>query len=82
MYWPRSRGDTMSPMVAITPTIRPPAPSPCSARNKISWSIVCERPDSADPIRKITIAVISQRLRPYWSPSLPYSGVVIVEART
>ncbi len=51
-------------MVANTPTIRPPAPSPCSARNAISWSIECASPDSAEPTRKITIAVTSQRLRP------------------
>src|SRR5215471_2473703 len=76
MYWPRSRGDTRSPMVAIAPVSKPPAPRPCSARNAMSWSIECARPDSAEPIRKMTIAVMSQRLRPYRSPSLPYNGVV------
>ena len=69
-------------MVAMAPTMRPPAPRPCSARNAISWSIECAWPDSAEPTRKITIAVISSRLRPYRSPSLPYSGVVMVEAST
>ena len=48
----------------------------------MSWSIEWARPDSAEPIRKMTIPIISQRLRPYWSPSLPYSGVVTVEAST
>ena len=48
----------------------------------MSWSMECARPDSAEPIRKITIAIISSRLRPYRSPSLPYSGVVTVEAST
>ncbi len=48
----------------------------------MSWSIECARPDSAEPARKMTIAIMSQRLRPYMSPSLPYSGVVTVEAST
>ena len=69
-------------MVAIAPMSRPPAPRPCSARNAMSWSIECARPDRAEPARKITIAIMSQRLRPYMSPSLPYSGVVTVEAST
>ncbi len=69
-------------MVAIAPVSRPPAPRPCSARNAMSWSIECARPDSAEPTRKMMIAITSQRLRPYRSPSLPYSGVVTVEAST
>ena len=68
-------------MVASAPTMSPPAPTPCSARNAISWSIECDTPDSAEPIRKITMAIMSSRLRPYWSPSLPYSGVAMVEVR-
>ena len=71
MYLPRSRGGTISPRVAIAPTIRPPAPSPCSARNEISIAIDVDRPDSADPIRKSTIAKMKSFLRPYMSPSLP-----------
>jgi hypothetical protein len=58
-------------MVAIAPTMSPPAPRPCRARNAISSFIVVESPDRADPIRKITMAIISSRLRPYMSPSLP-----------
>ncbi len=69
-------------MVARAPTMRPPAPRPWMARNAMSWSMEWARPDSAEPIRKITIAIISSRLRPYRSPSLPYSGVVTVEAST
>ena len=37
-------------------------------------------PDRADPIRKMTIAAWKNTLRPYWSPSLPHSGVEAVEA--
>jgi hypothetical protein len=51
--------------------MRPPAPSPWSARNRISWIIVCERPESIDPARKITIAAMNTGLRPSMSPSLP-----------
>ncbi len=69
-------------MVAMAPVSSPPAPRPWIARNAISWSIECASPDSAEPARKMTIAIMSQRLRPYWSPSLPYSGVVTVEAST
>ncbi len=38
-------------------------------------------PASAEPIRKMTIAAWKKILRPYWSPSLPHSGVDAVEAR-
>jgi hypothetical protein len=37
-------------------------------------------PHSAEPTRKITIAVWNSRLRPYWSPSFPHSGVAAVTA--
>jgi hypothetical protein len=33
----------------------------------------------AEPIRKMTIAVCSTSLRPYWSPSFPYTGPATVE---
>ena len=61
----------MSPSVAIAPTISPPAPSPCMARKVISSAIDCDRPDSADPARKIRIATMKNFFRPYMSPSLP-----------
>ncbi len=38
------------------------------------------RPDSTEPIRKMTIAAWKKTLRPYWSPSLPHSGVDTVVA--
>jgi hypothetical protein len=61
----------MSPIVAIAPVIRPPAPIPCSARKAISSAIECDRPDSAEPARKITIAARKYFFLPYMSPSLP-----------
>ena len=71
MYLPRSRGGTMSAMIACAPTIRPPAPTPCSARKPISWPIDWLSPASMEPIRKITIAAWKSGLRPIMSPSFP-----------
>ncbi len=50
------------------------------ARDAISQIIECARPDSAEPIRKITIEAWKNTFRPYMSPSLPHSGVDTVEA--
>src|SRR5262245_20678709 len=71
----------MSPTTASVTTISPPAPRPCSARNPISSPMLCERPQSAEPMRKITIAVCSTILRPNRSPSFPYSGPETVAVR-
>jgi len=62
-------------MIAMTPTISPPAPRPCSARNPISSAIPCDVPDSAEPARKMTIEVRKMFFRPYRSLILPHSGV-------
>ena len=70
----------MSPMIACAPTISPPAPMPWSARKPISSAIVWLSPASIEPTRKITIAAWKTGLRPYMSPSFPYSGVETVEA--
>ena len=78
-------------MIAITPTIRPPAPRPCTARNAISSTIPLplppssaepDIPQSADPIRKMTTEVRKIALRPYRSPSLPQIGVETVVPST
>ncbi len=63
-YFPRSRGGMMSPITAIVTTMSPPPPSPWTARNAISSAMFWESPQSADPIRKITIAACSTILRP------------------
>ena len=47
----------MSPTTAIVVTSRPPAPSPWSARKPISSVMFWAIPQSAEPTRKITIAV-------------------------
>ena len=80
-YLPRSRGATTSPTIACAPIISPPPPMPWIARNTISSRIEVLSPDSTDPTRKITMAAWKKTLRPYWSPSLPHSGVEAVEAR-
>ena len=69
-------------MIAMAPTIRPPAPSPCSARNPINWDMLCAAPDSAEPTRKITIETRNTDLRPYRSPSFPQMGVDTVVPST
>jgi len=40
-YLPRSRGGITSPMTANVVTIKPPAPSPCSARKAMSCTMLC-----------------------------------------
>ena len=70
----------MSPTIAWAPMIRPPAPRPWIALKEMSSNIESLKPASAEPIRKITIAAEKNRLRPYWSPSFPQSGVETVEA--
>ncbi len=51
------------------------------ARKAISSSMDCDRPDNADPARKMMIAATKNFFRPYMAPSLPQNGVVIVDAR-
>ncbi|MGX1223581.1 hypothetical protein RKD42_004840 [Streptomyces ambofaciens] len=80
-YLPRSLGGIRSPMIAMTPTIRPPAPRPWTARKPMSWPMSWAMPLSAEPIRKITIEDMKTPLRPYMSPSLPHSGVEAAVAR-
>lgn len=79
-YLPRSRGDTRSPTIAIDSTMRPPPPRPWIARKPMSCGMFWAMPQRAEPMRKRTIAVWKSFLRPYWSPSLPHSGVAAVAA--
>ncbi len=54
----------MSAMIACTPIMSPPAPTPWSARKAINWSMVRDHPASAEPITKTTIANWKTPLRP------------------
>ena len=51
-------------MIVWAPTISPPPPMPWMARKAISSVIELASPDSAEPIRKITIAAWKNCLRP------------------
>src|ERR1051325_1815311 len=66
----------MSPITARPRGTRPPAPQPCTARNTTSCVMVCARPQSAEPARKMQIAIRNSGLRPYTSPSFPQRGTV------
>ncbi len=41
-----------------------PAPMPWMPRNRISWPMFCERPDSAEPTRKMTMPIMNIGFRP------------------
>ncbi len=47
----------------------------------MSWSMFRLSPDSAEPIRKMTMATWKTFLRPWRSEILPYSGVDSVVVR-
>ena len=42
----------------------------------------CASPHKTDPSKKVNKAVKIIGRRPYWSASLPYSGMVAVDAST
>ncbi len=48
-----------------------PAPMPWMPRKRMSIAMFCDRPDSAEPIRKMVTPIIIIGLRPYRSDSLP-----------
>ena len=66
-----SSGDKREAIAAITVTINPPPPRPCTARKTISCIIEPLSPHSTEPARNRTIADCSTILRPNRSPSLP-----------
>lgn len=65
----------MTPMMEMAPTMRPPAPSPWTARNAMSWFMSWASPESTEPARNTVIEQMKLPLRPYRSPSLPQMGV-------
>jgi hypothetical protein len=64
MKRPRSRGGTMSAMIACTPIMSPPAPRPWTARKAISSFMVRDQPARAEPTTKTTMANWKTPLRP------------------
>jgi hypothetical protein len=54
----------MSPMIASASEKRPPAPTPCNARNAASMYMDVDNPHSAEPITKMVIAIMKNGLRP------------------
>jgi hypothetical protein len=70
-YLPRSAGVNRSPMTANAIGNSAPAPTPWMPRKVSSIAMFCERPESAEPIRKIVTPIMSNGLRPYRSESLP-----------
>ena len=66
-------------MIAIGSDINPPAPRPCTPRNRTSCIMDSVRPDRIDPIRKMMIDAWNMRLRPCRSPSFPHTGVEHVD---
>ena len=75
-YFPRSRGATMSPMMAWASAMSPPAPAPCSARNATSSSMLCARPHSIEAIVKIARLARYRFLRPNRLASMPMIGMM------
>jgi len=58
-------------MIAMAEVMVPPAPRPWSARKAMSCNMFCDKPDNAEPSKKMPIASWKMRRRPYRSPSLP-----------
>ena len=61
----------MLPTVASASGINPPAPSPWTARKTTSSGMFWDNPQSAEPTRKIVIAIRINGRRPWMSPSFP-----------
>ena len=81
MYLPRSRAGTTSAIAAWERMISPPPPRPWIARAAMRTSMVPASAPTTEPAMNTRIAPRSRGLRPIRSPSLPYTGIMIVEAR-
>ena len=71
MYLPRCRGGMMSAMVACAKMMRPPPPSPSTARPAMRPSMLGASPQVAEPTMNTESATMNRYLRPNRSPSLP-----------
>ena len=70
-YLARSRGASMSPMMARGSDIRPPAPRPCTARNAASMIMEVEKLLRIEPVMKMLMLRMNSGRRPNRSESLP-----------
>ena len=68
----------MSAIRAVAVTVRPPAPSPWTARETISQVIPSARPHSIEPTMKTVTLIWKTSLRPNWSPNFPTTAVMAV----
>ena len=68
-------------MIAWATMISPPAPNPCNPRQRMSCSIVVEKPARMLPSTNRPIPDWNTIFLPNRSPSLPKSGVAMVCAR-
>ena len=71
MYLPRCRAGMMSAMMAWARMIRPPPPSPWTARPMMRTVMVSARPPRTEPAMNRPIAAMKMFLRPIRSPTLP-----------
>src|SRR5437879_12472106 len=79
-YLPRSRGETLSPMMAWDRGIRKPMPAPCTKRAKTRNQKFGARPDSIEPSAKTTTPVVYRGLPPEMSEYLPETWTTMVDA--
>ena len=79
-YWPRSRSGMTSAISAVDVTVSAPPPSPCTARNVISSSMLFASPQKNEPTMNTSTPSWNTRLRPNRSPNFPASTVDTVSA--
>ncbi len=71
MAAPRSLPVNVAVMIESVPGRSIAAPSPWTARNAMSWSMLWDSPQASEPRTNTPRPVRKKRLRPYRSPSAP-----------
>ena len=72
----------MTPTVAMARANKPPAPTPAPREAATQLAHALREPAEHGAERKIEIATMYSRRRPWMSPSFPYSGTVTAIAST
>ncbi len=75
----RVRGGKRSAITVNTFAMRMPAKRPWSARNRTSWSMSWDRPQSADAPTNPIMPARMNGFRPKRSPSFPAIGTMTVD---